>query len=402
VKICIISSESNYREIRGGGGFISVRIHIESMSRLGHDVVILSKPNPDIMRDADIVWHHNIKNLVMVQHICEKLNLPLVVTVNSFITCPMAAHIRNEDPKYGKPCERCSLKGVFTCLLLNKQNQNRKITWKAKMRKFSFLLSPFYYYNMKLRLDALNKANRIICISPTLMSMLKKAGIDENKMIVIPQPVDPSYLNPPRYKLFYDRVALFVGAASWIKGAHLAAEAVSKLCDVKLAFVGGITVLKPYIEKLLGKRAIFVGSVPAEEMKKYYYSAHIVLFPSIWYEAFGRVWAESCMCGTPVVAFKGRGGASDYLKHEKTALLSDYDVDEYAEQIKRLFEDEALYKKISRNAREYAKKNFSADVVAKKYEKVFEEVLNERDDVVKFQEKFYNSREYGDSIKTRE
>lgn len=30
------------------------------------------------------------------------------------------------------------------------------------------------------------------------------------------------------------------------------------------------------------------------------------------------------------------------------------------------------------DAREYAKKNFLADVVARKYEKVFEEVLNER------------------------
>ena len=44
-------------------------------------------------------------------------------------------------------------------------------------------------------------------------------------------------------------------------------------------------------------------------------------------------------------------------------------------RIKRLFEDETLYKKISRNAREYAKKNFLADVVAKKYEKVFEKVV---------------------------
>ena len=30
--MCIISSGSNYRQIRGGGGFISVRIHIELMS----------------------------------------------------------------------------------------------------------------------------------------------------------------------------------------------------------------------------------------------------------------------------------------------------------------------------------------------------------------------------------
>jgi len=159
----------------------------------------------------------------------------------------------------------------------------------------------------------------------------------------------------------------------------LAAEAVSKIENVKLAYAGVLRAKnKKIVMNFLGKRAIFLGKIPSKLMKNYYYSAHVVLFPSIWFEAFGRAWAEACMCGKPVVAFKGRGGASDYLKHEETALLSDYDVDEYAEQIKRLFEDEALYRKISRNAREYAKKNFSADVIAKKYEKVFEEVLNER------------------------
>ena len=125
----------------------------------------------------------------------------------------------------------------------------------------------------------------------------------------------------------------FISSTHWFKGAHLAAEAISKLDNIKLVIAGGETKTGNYIKQMLADRAIFVGMLSKEEMKKYYYSAHVVLFPSIWFEAFGRTWAEACMCGTPVVAFKGRGGASDYLKHEETALLSDYDIDEYAEPV---------------------------------------------------------------------
>ena len=50
------------------------------------------------------------------------------------------------------------------------------------------------------------------------------------------------------------------------------------------------------------------------------------------------------------MAFNGRGVASDFLEHEKTGLLPDYDLD-----------DDALYRRISRNAQEYAKKNLLAD-----------------------------------------
>ena len=370
MRILIVSTESE----QVGGGFVSTEILASALKKMGYDVYIGNFKNFKKM-NLDIVLHQNIRYLVQTQRICEKNDIPLIVTVNSFISCCEGTHITNDDKKYGKTCEKCGFIGCISCSIRNKSNK----AYNMKSRINQLIAPIFKYIVRNARIKALNKADKVICISPTMKKMLKIAGVNEEKMEIIPQPVDNSFLEDPKIRLFEDeRVCLFVGGG-WIKGYHLAVEAVSKLNNVKLAFIGPTSKdSRKKMRNFLGDRILFCGVIPHDEIKKYYYSAHVVLFPSIWFEAFGRVWAEACMCGKPVVAFKGRGGASDYLKHEETALLSDYDVDEYAEQIKRLFEDEALYKKISRNAREYAKKNFSADVVAKKYEKVFEEVLNER------------------------
>ena len=367
MKIYIISAKGKQKF---GGGSVSTNTLANALKNMGYEISFAEHPKE--ISNSDIVLHTNIKYLVETQRICEKRNIPLVVTINSFISCCEGTHITNNDKKYGKTCEKCSFIGCISCSIRDKSNK----AYSRRLR-INQLITPMFKYIIRYaRIKALNKADKVICISPTMKKMLQIAGVEEEKMIVIPQPVDASFLEDPNVRLFNEKVCLFAGGISWIKGAHLAAEAVSKLNDIKIIFVGGVTEkMKRRIQDFLGDRAIFVGVVPAEEMKKYYYSAHVVLFPSIWFEAFGRAWAEACMCGKPVVAFKGRGGASDYLKHEETALLSDYDVDEYAEQIKRLFEDEALYRKISRNAREYAKKNFLADFVARKYEKVFEEVV---------------------------
>jgi len=367
MKIAVVSQV--YK--KGGGGAISTYLLVSALRDLGHDVKVMQTLE-DI--SPDIVLHQNIKGLVKTQKICERRNIPLIVTINSNITCPTGAHVTNET-KYGVPCLNCSL---LKCVLCHIWNKREKEYTKTK-RVLSIFESFAKYALRNLRIKTLNKVDKIVCVSPSLRERLASAGVDKSKIEVIIQPVDKSFFNDPGVRHFEEKVALFAGAISWIKGAHLAAEAISKLNDIKLVYVGGAgDRMRKIIRRFLKERAIFVGRIPYERMPEYYYSAHVTLFPSIWFDPHGRVWTESCACGTPVVAFKGRGGASDYLKHEETALLSDYDVDEYAEQIKRLFEDEVLYRKISRNAREYAKKNFLADVVAKKYEKVFEKVLERK------------------------
>ena len=366
MKVCIVS---HFERGEIGGGFISIKTLASALEKIGYKITFAYHPKQ--ISKSDVVLHTNIRYLVETQKICEREKLPLVVVVNSFISCCNGSHITCKDIKYGTTCEKCSLMGAFNCSLLNLRN--KYISPKKRFSEF-FTFLPRYIIRLK-RIRSLNRVKKIVCISPTDKNMLKIAGINEEKIVIIPQPVDPSFLIPPEDLLFNDKVCLFPGGG-WVKGFHLAVEAVSKIENVKLAYAGVLRAKnKKIVMNFLGKRAIFLGKISSKLMKNYYYSAHVVLFPSIWFEGYARVFSEAMMCGKPVVAFNNGRGATDYLIHEYNALISDFNVEAYAEQIKRLFEAEALYKRISKNAREYAKKNFLADVVARKYEKVFEEVV---------------------------
>jgi len=358
-----------------GGGCYSTRGLVEALKKLNHNITLVNSPKEIGKTNTDIVLHQNIRELVRTQRVCEREGLPLVVTLNGFISCCVGLHIVNET-KYGKPCHRCSLFGVFRCLLGDRCNQY------SPLRKtfFNALTTPLRYHFLKKKIAALDKADKIVCIGKSMKEILRTAGLS-SEMDVIPQPIDQSIFIKPKARIFDERIALFVGGITWKKGAHLAAEAVSKLEKTKLILVGRLPREKMIrqIKKTLGERAIFTGPVHHSEIKKYYYSSHVTLYPTLHLDPFGRTWAESSACGVPVVGFNGRGGVSDHLTHEKNCLLSNYDVDEYTKQVQRLFDDEKLYKKISKNGREYAKKNFLAESVAKRYEDVFEEVLNERD-----------------------
>ena len=374
MKIYFISKDIKNLANKASGGGKSSETLLKYLTELGNDIKIFnsaSELKSGIKSEKpDVVLHQNIQEMVRTQRICEKNDVPLVVTVNSFISCCTSMHITNRT-KYGEPCYKCGFLKCFKCMF-----SGIKYAYPSMhLRIRDTLLTPAYYTIRGLRIRALNKADKVICISPTMKKMIGSAGVDTQKIEVIPQPVDPYFLNPPESNIFEGLDIAFISSAQWFKGAHLAAEAISKLNNIRLVIAGGKTKTGNYIKQILADRAIFVGMLSKGEMKKYYYSAHVVLFPSIWFEGYARAFSEAMMCGKPVVAFNNGRGATDYLIHEYNALISDFNVEAYAEQIKRLFEDEALYKRISKNAREYAKKNFLADVVARKYEKVFEEVV---------------------------
>lgn len=367
MKICIISYKPKYF----GGGSISTETLINALKKLGHEVVLIRHPSE--INNPNIVLHQNIRYLYKTYKICKKKDIPLVATINSFISCCNGSHITNEDPKYGVSCEQCSLRGAFGCFLYDKRNY-----YISKVNQvFNTFLAVPKRFNQVLRLRTLNKVDKVVCISPTMRRLLTKAGVKENKIVVIPQPVDT--IESQNEELFTDKVCLFVGGISWIKGAHLAAEAVSKLDDIRIVFVGGVKPeMKKQIYGFLGERAVFVDVVSKDEMFKYYDSAHVVLFPSIWYEGYARSFSEAMMYGKPVVTFDNGRGATDYLIHEITALVSEFNTDAYAEQIKRLFDDRDLYQRISMNTRNYANKVFLSEVVAKRYIGIFKEVLDEQ------------------------
>jgi glycosyltransferase involved in cell wall biosynthesis len=77
--------------------------------------------------------------------------------------------------------------------------------------------------------------------------------------------------------------------------------------------------LRRRAETALGKRVIFAGRIPREQMRAYYSAADLFAFPGIQ-EGLGMVYLEAQACGRPVVAYAD-WGASEAVVHGATGLL---------------------------------------------------------------------------------
>lgn len=95
-------------------------------------------------------------------------------------------------------------------------------------------------------------------------------------------------------------------------------------------------------------------------------------------EPFGLTIIEASACGVPVIATK-HGGPSEIIINGVNGLLIDpKDPKDIASKIKKLIRHDELYRKISKNAIQLVRKHFIWKVSAKKYLKMFKEVINNR------------------------
>jgi glycosyltransferase involved in cell wall biosynthesis len=87
--------------------------------------------------------------------------------------------------------------------------------------------------------------------------------------------------------------------------------------------------------------------------------SYLMIFPSIYPEAFGISGIEAMMRGKPVVGFDV-GGVSAWLKDGLTGFAVEVkNVEEMSKKIYELIEDKELYNKISVSNRSFAIKNFN-------------------------------------------
>jgi len=105
----------------------------------------------------------------------------------------------------------------------------------------------------------------------------------------------------------------------------------------------------------LGDRAVFLGKINRDDMKKYYSGADIFCFPGI-NESLGMVYLEAQTCQLPVVAY-GNWGAAEAVEDGETGFLVDAErhVD-LSETLDLLVTDSELRKNMGKAAAAHVKK----------------------------------------------
>ncbi len=237
-----------------------------------------------------------------------------------------------------------------------------------------------------------------------------RAGLPLKKGIVIPNGLDLTefqfYEVKPhkidfREKFGIDsnrKIVLFLSRLTWIKGLDTLipafAEVVKKepkailvlagpddenyskkIKEIISSFNNLISANQSNQHKSASFNIIFTGMLKGDDKIAAFQDSDVFVLPS-YSESFGMAVIEAICFGLPVIITKNVGIAPDILKN-KAGIIIDKDSEELASAILNLLENVNLGVKMGENGKELVKKEFSIDVVADKFLKLYNDIYGE-------------------------
>jgi UDP-glucose:(heptosyl)LPS alpha-1,3-glucosyltransferase len=234
---------------------------------------------------------------------------------------------------------------------------------------------------------------RILSVSGRVkQEIVETYGVAPERVRVVPNGVDLRTFDPARREERRERVRrrlglgdapviLFVGYEYVRKGLRFLLEAMPRMrhADARLLVIG-----KPPTHHArhhvarghLEHRVRFTG--PVAEVEDYYAAADVFALPTL-YEAFGLVIAEAMASGLPVLTTRV-AGAAEWMQDGRDSILIDMppDPERIAAHLDALLDDEALRRRLGREARRTAERHWAADAVAEQVLAVYRELLQEK------------------------
>lgn len=253
--------------------------------------------------------------------------------------------------------------------------------------KNSFAWRSSYSYLMYIvkRGELKKVASRFIAVSEFIKSKLIQKGFPSDKINVHYIGVDTQKFSCSLSQK-REPIVLFAGRLIEVKGCEFLIRAMAKvqraLPRSRLVILGDGP-LRKKLEKLASKTLTnyqFLGFQPSSAVKYWMACSRVFCVPSIstqngHTEAFGTVFLEAQSMGLPVVSSLS-GGISEAVKHEKTGFLTaERDVEELANSILILLQNESLWYQMSRDAIERTKSRFDIRKQTKKLEAIYADIL---------------------------
>ncbi len=322
-----------------------------------------------LVKEADIIhlhWiNHGFLSLRGIKKLF-KLNKPIVWTMHDMWLFTGGCHYSGECNHYKEKCGNCQF------LRFSGKNDFSKRIYKKKNKIFE-----------KVNINAVGCSNWI-------MEMAKSGTLlHKHNVLSVPNPIDTELFKPldikqcrEEFGLPQDKKLLLFGAANISdtrKGIKYLIHALEFL-DVRY----------PELSKKL--ELVIFGKCKKQELKKLSYKCHKIKFisepaklvklyncadafvlPSLE-DNLPNTIMESLACGVPVVAFN-TGGVPEMIEQNETGYIaSQKNSDELAIGIYTVI-FKGFPSIMKSNARDYAINNYSNNVVAKKYQELYQSVL---------------------------
>ena len=212
------------------------------------------------------------------------------------------------------------------------------------------------YYKDSKYASLVSKIDGFIAVSPQIKENLIHVGIDENKIIIKPNAIDPTKFYPrdkKEMRLKYNlplnmRIIVFVGRFVHDKGPTRVLEAISKLNDVGVIFIGQGN------QSLNSDKILFKGKVPTDLVPEYLSAADIFVLPTL-HEGSCNAIIEAMACGLPIVS-SNIPEIQFQCDPNSSILVDPMDEQKIREAITLILGDDNKRKQMSMNAITYAKK----------------------------------------------
>lgn len=214
-----------------------------------------------------------------------------------------------------------------------------------------------------------NRADRVIACSAYMREHISDIyGIEEERIAVIPNGIDPADLVPVddlealrgHFAAPGERLVLLVGRLVYEKGFQLALEALPRVIErvgnVRFIVAGSGTAepeLREQASRLgLDDHGTFVGWIGDDVLHSLYRIADLTVVPSI-YEPFGLVALEAMASGCPCLV-ADTGGLREVVPNDDVGLrFRSRDPESLGEMAERLLTDSALCDRLVAEASEH-------------------------------------------------
>jgi glycogen synthase len=224
------------------------------------------------------------------------------------------------------------------------------------------------------------RADRVVTCSHYMRGHVADVyGLDENRISVIPNGIDPSELTPVddletlrgRFAAPDERLVLLVGRLVYEKGFQLALDAlpglIKRIGGLRFLVAGSGTheqELKKQARRLgLMEHGTFLGWINDDVLHSLYRIADLCVVPSI-YEPFGLVALEAMVSGCPCIVADTGGLREVVPNHDVGLRFRSRDPRSLAKMVERVLTDDALRDRLVTEASEHVLRFDWTDVAA--------------------------------------
>lgn len=333
---------------------INIIYNLEAKKKF-EQVIVDSKP--DIVHLH--IFQHQLSPAIL--DVIKKYNLPVVYTAHDLkMIC-----LNYKMMQHGHICEACKGEKYYYCAL-NKCVKNSFV-------KSCVNVVEGYVHKWRHSYDVINK---IVTPSEFYKKKFEEFGIDENRVIHIPNFLDEDSTvavrkNQEKYYLYFGRLSEEKGVVTLLKAFQT--------LNVKLKIVGEGP-LKEYLEKYIETQRMdnveMLGFMSGQPLIDVVGNAKAIMLPSEWYENGPYSAIEALRMHRPIIG-ANIGGIPELVKNNGYLFESGNPVDLREKVIKMEELSETGYCQMQENSYRIFVENYTKEIHYRRLEKVYEEICPE-------------------------